>query len=70
VGFWIAFLQYIAVFLISELLRPKPDIENAKPASLGDFQFPTADEGRAVPIVWGTVRLNGPNIGWFGDLRA
>jgi hypothetical protein len=70
VGFWIAFLQYIAVFLISELLRPKPDIENAKPASLGDFQFPTADEGRAVPIVWGTVRLNGPNIGWFGDLRT
>ena len=69
-GFWIAFLQYIAVFLISELLRPKPDIENAKPASLGDFQFPTADEGRAVPIVWGTVRLNGPNIGWFGDLRT
>jgi hypothetical protein len=41
VGFWIAFLQYIAV-----------------------------DEGRAVPIVWGTVRLNGPNIGWFGDLRT
>ncbi|MHC5134945.1 MAG: phage tail protein, partial [Planctomycetota bacterium] len=28
------------------------------------------DEGRAVPIVWGTVRLNGPNIGWFGDLRT
>lgn len=69
-AFWAMFLQYVVTFLISELLRPKPDLENAKPASLGDFQFPTADEGRAVPIVWGTVRLNGPNIGWYGDLKT
>ena len=69
-GFWLAFLQYVAVMIISELLLPKPDIENAKPASLGDFQFPTAEEGRAVPIIYGTVRVNGPNLGWFGDLST
>jgi len=67
-GFFITLLVYAAVFLLTELLRPKPNLENAKPAGLGDFQVPTAEEGRAVQIIWGTVRMNGPNIGWYGDL--
>lgn len=54
---------------LSELLRPKPKLESARPASLGDFNFPTAIEGRVVPVVWGTVKLAGPNVVWYGDLR-
>jgi len=69
-GFWITLLINIAITLISELLRPKPNIEGAKPASLGDFNFPTAQEGRAIPLIWGTVRLNGPNIIWYGNLKT
>ena len=33
--FFSMLLTYLITFLISELLRPKPDLENAKPASLG-----------------------------------
>ncbi len=58
------------LFVLSELLRPKPEMENAKPAGLGDFNFPTATEGRAVPLIWGTVRISGPNVVWYGDLRT
>ena len=54
---------------LSELLRPKPKIENARPAKLGDFRFPTAIEGRVVPVIWGTVKVDGPNVVWYGDLR-
>jgi len=61
-------LNYLITFLITELLRPKPNIENAKPAGLGDFNVPTATEGRVVPIIWGKVKLSGPNIVWYGDL--
>ena len=61
---------HVGVTLLTELLRPKPNLEGAKPASLGDFSFPTAQEGRAIPLIWGTVRLNGPNIIWYGDLRT
>ncbi len=61
-------LNYLITFLITELLRPKPNIENAKPAGLGDFNVPTATEGRVVPIIWGKVKLAGPNIVWYGDL--
>jgi hypothetical protein len=60
----------VALFLVSALLSPKPDIEDAKPAGLGDFQVPTADETRTVPIMWGTIDIKGPNVIWYGDLST
>lgn len=62
-------IVFVALLLLSQLLKPKPKDESARPASLGDFQFPTATEGRPVPIFWGTVQLKGPNVIWYGDLR-
>jgi hypothetical protein len=68
-GFFLMFLVYAALFVLTDLLTPKPELENAKPAGIGDFQFPTATEGRVVPLLWGTVRIAGPNVVWWGDLR-
>ncbi len=68
-GFWINLLWYAVLFVLSELLRPKPKIEDAKPAGLGDFQFPTATEGRVIPLLWGTVKAKGPNVVWYGDFE-
>lgn len=65
---WITLLLFVAAFVLQELLRPKPDIEDARPAGLGDFKFPTATEDRVVPLVWGRVKLEGPNVVWYGDL--
>lgn len=62
------FLIYAVLFVLSEFLRPKPDVESAKPADLGDFQFPTATEDRVVPLLWGTMLIKGPNVIWYGDL--
>lgn len=66
--FWTLVLLVVTVVL-SELLRPKPHLEDARPALLGDFQFPTATEGRVVPLLWGKVRIRGPNVVWYGDLE-
>ncbi len=68
--FWVLLLINVITFLVTELLRPKPNIEDAKPAGLGDFNVPTATEGRAVPLIWGRVRMSGPNVVWYGDLIA
>lgn len=68
-GFFLTLLFYAVLFVLSELLRPKPQLENAKPAGLGDFQFPTATEGRVVPLLWGTVKVKGPNVVWYGDFQ-
>lgn len=65
----ISLLLSATAIVLSELLRPKPKFENARPAALGDFQFPTAVEGRPIPLVWGTVKISGPNVVWYGDLR-
>jgi hypothetical protein len=67
--FFTTLLLYAVLFVLSEILRPKPNIEDAKPAGLGDFQFPTATESRVVPLLWGTVRVKGPNVVWYGDFR-
>lgn len=63
------FLKALALIVIGELLRPKPKIENPKPNALGDFSFPTAQEGRVIPVAWGTVKISGPNVTWYGDLK-
>ncbi len=66
------FWQVLLAVLIAplELIKPKPSIENARPASIGDFSFPSATEGRAIPIVWGKVKISGPNVIWHGGLRT
>lgn len=66
---WITALLWAGTFLLSQLLAPDPQIENAKAGTLDDFSFPTATEGRVVPLVYGTEKIDGPNVIWYGDLR-
>ncbi len=44
--------------------------DNSKPASLAEFDAPTADATRSIPVVWGTCLLDSPNITWYGDLQT
>lgn len=67
-AFWVYLALFVVSFLLNELFRPKPNVENARPAGLGDFQVPTATEGRVVPVIWGRVLIKGPNVIWYGDL--
>ena len=69
-GFFTSLILLVITTVLAELLRPKPNIENARPRGLGDFDFPTATEGRVVPIVFGRVMLQAPNVVWFGDFTA
>jgi hypothetical protein len=64
------FLVTLVLVVVAELLRPKPDIENAKQAGLGDFNFPTVSEARPVPVVWGLVEIKAPNVICYGDLKV
>lgn len=67
--FWINLLIWAVATVAFEIIRPKPKFEDARPSSLGDFTFPTATEGRPVPLVWGRVKIRGPNVIWYGDFR-
>src|SRR3954471_22441643 len=56
----------VASYFLNLVLAPKP--QNAKPASLADFDIPTAEEGIEIPVVFGTVNIRNPNVMWYGDL--
>ena len=58
-------LALLVIFtIISYLLAPKPKVENP---TVEDMENPTADAGRPVPVVFGTMRVDGLNVLWFGD---
>lgn len=56
----------IVLAVISYALAPKPPAP--KPAALEDFDVPTAEEGRAIPVLFGEVEIKGANVMWYGDL--
>lgn len=39
------------------------------PAEFEDFQVPTAEQGRPIPVVFGTVTITSPTVVWYGNLR-
>ncbi|HIK61158.1 MAG TPA: hypothetical protein EYF98_10785, partial [Planctomycetes bacterium] len=63
-------IMMVAMSLLSMLLAPTPDIEDAKKGGMDEFGFPTNMENRSIPLAFGTNRLTGPNLIWYGDLRA
>jgi len=63
---------FVAVFVVSLVVAyatmPKP--QNAKPAGFDELKAPTAEEGREIPVLFGTRDINAPNVVWYGDLRT
>lgn len=63
---------YIAVFVVALVVSfaMMPKAESQKPPGLGDVKAPTADEGREIPVLFGTRHLEGPNVVWYGDIST
>lgn len=55
----------VALSVISYLLMPKP--KAPKPGSVEDLDNPTAEAGREIPVVFGTITTKGLNVLDFGD---
>ena len=51
-------------------LLPQPILRSQNPSGLGEFGFPTNLESRYIPIVWGSARVDGQNVTWYGDYEA
>jgi hypothetical protein len=66
--FWLLLLAFVASTVVGALLSPHP--RGPQPSALGDFSVPTAEEGRAIPVVFGTVMIKGGNTVWWGDLKS
>lgn len=64
---WVTLLIYAGTVVLSGLLQKAPKV---KASSLGDMQIPTAEEGRSLPVIWGTCCLKAPNVVYYGDYRV
>jgi len=65
---WPQIIIMIVALIVAVALAPKAP--TPKPASLEDFDVPVAEEGRPIPVVFGTVTITGANVLWYGDLRS
>lgn len=65
---WFFFAVFLVAFAVAYTIGPKT--QTRKPAGLNEFQAPTAEVGREIPVLFGTRDLNGPNVVWYGDLRV
>lgn len=63
---------YIVVFIVTLALAVaiQPRAQNTPPSGLGDLKVPTAEEGRSIPVLFGTREVEGPNVVWYGDLKT
>ncbi len=65
--FWFVVIFIIALVAVVSMI-PKP--QSQKPAGFGDIQVPTAEEGREIPVLFGTKVIRSPNVVWYGDFKA
>lgn len=57
----------VGMAVLSYLLQPKPP--GVAAAGFDDFEVPTAEEGREIPVLFGTRDITGANVVWYGNLR-
>lgn len=55
----------LASVAISLLFMPRPKAR--KPEEMKDLEEPTAEAGRPIPVVFGTITVKGLNVLWYGD---
>ena len=67
---WGQLALFVVSFILTALLQPKPDIENARQQNLNPDSFPKASESDPVALVLGYVRQKAPNTIWYGDYSA
>lgn len=66
-NFLIQIAVAIALNVLAYILAPKP--KSPKPPAASDWEDPTAEAGRPLPVVFGTITVKGLNILWFGDKK-
>lgn len=64
-AWFIALAIGIALTVIAYMIMPKP--KAPKPPEAKDMESPTAEAGRPLPVVFGSLTVKGLNCLWFGE---
>jgi Putative phage tail protein len=58
----------VAAAVLVKALSGRP--QGPSPAAISQFSVPTVDATRPIPVIFGTCKLTGANVIWYGDLLA
>lgn len=63
---------FVAALVISAVYSysQTPKTQTQPPAGLNEIKAPTAEEGREIPVLFGTRDIPSANVVWFGDLKT
>jgi hypothetical protein len=70
---YLTLIFYLVVLLVSVVLylampKPKPNFNQGTPPPAKDVEVPTVSQSAIIPVVFGSVWLNHPNVVWYGDV--
>jgi len=65
---WIFFAVFAVALVATFALAPKP--QGQPSPLLDDIQFPQAEVGLEIPVLFGCRDMRAPNVLWYGDLRT
>ncbi len=66
-AWWLHALVYVGTYLYGRYVKGRPKKpEKPKPQEFDPENMPIATESSAIPIVYGTVRLDAVNVLWYG----
>lgn len=66
-AWWYAVIWVVAL-VAAYAMMPKPQTQ--PPPGIGEIQAATAEEGREIPVLFGTRDINSPNVVWYGDIKT
>ena len=63
----ISLVMMVIAYAIQMILMPRPENNDAV---VGDMDIPTAEDGKTIPVVFGTILLKDSNIIDYFDAQA
>lgn len=63
---WLQLIVAIVMLVVSYLLTPKPKTQRPT-FTMQDGDTPTAEAGKPLPVVFGTVTVKSLNVLWYGE---
>lgn len=60
--------SFVLVSALVRALSPKP--QSVRSSGLDEFEVPTVDPGRNIPVLFGTKLVRSPMVVWYGHLRS
>lgn len=65
---WYIVIWIVAFVAVSLAMRPKPQTQS-NPA-FEELDVPNAEEGKEIPVLFGTRDITQANVVWYGDLSV